>query len=52
MGANKLAAEDDTSDTKDKGKVKKRRALTRVTTLHCDLIRDEFWKGRPYVLLE
>ena len=37
---------------KDKGKAKKARALTRVTVLHCDLIGDEFWRERPYILSE
>jgi len=45
-------AKEDTSDVKDKGKGKQKGTLTRVTVLHCDLIRDEFWKERPYITSE
>ena len=47
-----VAEGDDTAGVKDKGKRKKKRAVTRVTVLHCDLIRDEFWEERPYILSE
>lgn len=40
------------SDVKDKGKRERKRVLMRVAILHCDLIRDEFWKERPYILSE
>lgn len=46
----KVDKEDDTSDVK--GKEKRKRALTRVVVLHCDLIRDDFWKERPYIVSE
>lgn len=49
--ANKVAREV-ASDVKDNEKGKPKRALTRVTVLHCDLIRDEFWKERPYIMSE
>ncbi|KAI6122343.1 Thg1 C terminal domain-containing protein [Pisolithus croceorrhizus] len=29
---------------------KKKRARTMVEVLHCDIIRDEFWKARSYIL--
>ena len=48
----KVSKEDDRSDEKDKGRGKKKRPLTRVTVLHCDLIGGEFWKERPYILSE
>lgn len=47
---NKVSKVDDTRDVKDKGKGARKRALTRVTVLHCDLIKDDFWKERPYIL--
>ena len=53
MLTNKVAKEE-TSDVtvKDKGKGKPKRAIMRVTVLHCDLIRDEFWKERPHIMSE
>ncbi|KAF9647864.1 tRNAHis guanylyltransferase [Thelephora ganbajun] len=50
-GGDKVVKEEDTLEVKDKGKGRKR-ASTRVTVLHCDLIRDEFWDERPYILSE
>jgi tRNA(His) guanylyltransferase len=44
--------EDGSPDVGNKGKGGKKRVPTRVTVLHCDLIRDEFWRERPYILLE
>lgn len=44
--------EDDGLDARGKGKGRKKRASARVAVLHCDLIKDEFWKERPYVLSE
>lgn len=43
--------DDDTFGVGDK-RGKKKGVLTRITVLHCDLIRDEFWKERPGILLE
>jgi len=41
---------DDTLDVGDKGGGGKKGVLMQVTVLHCDLIRDEFWEERPYIL--
>jgi tRNA(His) guanylyltransferase len=32
------------------GKQKERQTWTRITLLHCDIIGDEFWDERPYIL--
>jgi tRNA(His) guanylyltransferase len=31
-------------------KERKRRAKARITVLHVDIIRDEFWERRPWLL--
>jgi len=48
--AGKVVKEGDPSDVENKGKGKRRRGLMQVTVLHCDLIRDEFWKERPHIV--
>jgi tRNA(His) guanylyltransferase len=32
------------------GRQKERQGSTRITLLHCDIIGDEFWEQRPYLL--
>jgi tRNA(His) guanylyltransferase len=46
-----VSKDDDALNVGDTGGGGKKRAVTRMTVLHCDL-RDEFWNEKPNVLLE
>ena len=41
----------DTSKPKKKKKAKDK-PFTQIVLLHCDIIKDEFWTTRPYLLTE
>ena len=46
MGVNEVSTKVDAPDVRDKGKGRKKRALTRMAVLHCDIIGDIFWEER------
>lgn len=48
-GEGRTPVEEDISKTQAE-KEKKRRAKARVTVQHLDIIRDEFWERRPWLL--
>jgi hypothetical protein len=42
--------ESDVAQPRQNGKRRKKRESSRIAMLHCDIIADEFWNCRPYLL--
>lgn len=51
MSVDQVSTKGDALDVGDKGGGKKKGVMM-ITVLHCDLVRGEFWKERPHILLE